>query len=481
MAASKNLDELLREVAGGAAHPVYLVRGDLVVAEPQAMRLATALAEKNGCEVERYRRPASLAPILANLKTYSLFESAKVALVVDSALLADRKSAAELLDQAAQALPIAEGELDPTGREAASRLLQAFHVFGVDPARGEGALDALPKWAYQGGARYRKKKPRGRPAKEVRALRKNLIDLVGAALEAGLAGFAEGDLAELGQIVSGGLPPGHALVLVEPSVAGDHPVVASLERLGASLVYGKVEAGRKGQWQGLEPLVKELAKECGVKIDRDAVGELAKRTLRQSGDFSSRRTDAESTARFASEFRKLAGLARDGRISRQNVEQTVEDRGDQDVWQILDAVGGGQGAEAMARLRRYLAAADDISRARLSFFGILVRFCRQLVAVAGLVKLHEIPWGERNYNRFKDRFAPLFQGELPHGGASPLAGAHPFQIYRAYQTAAAMPADEIAKLPWWVLETELLIKGDSTDPDAALSQLVGRLVRLVRS
>ncbi len=481
MARSRNLDDLLRDVAGGLIHPVYLVRGDLVVAEPQAARLAAALAEKSGCEVERTRRPTSLAPILANLKTYSLFDAAKVALVVDSAILADKRSAAELIDQAAEALPLAGGgELDSAGREAASRLLQAFHVFQVDPARGEDALDALPKWAYQGGGRYRKKKPRGRPAKDVRTLRKDLAGLLAAALEAGLHGFAEGDLAELGQIVSGGLPPGHVLVLVEPSVAADHPVVGALDGLGASMVFGKVEAGRGGRWQGLEPLVKELAKECGAKIAPDATAELAQRTLRQSGDFSNRRTDAESTARFASEFRKLAGLAQDGRITRQMVEQTVEDRGDQDVWQILDAVGGGQGAEALARLRRYLTSADDSVRARLSFFGILVRFCRQLVAVAGLVKLHEIPWGERNYNRFKDRLAPLFQGEMPHGGPSPLAGTHPFQIYRAYQTAAAMPPDAIAKLPWWMLETELMLKGDSTDADAALSQLVARLVQLAR-
>ncbi len=120
-----------------------------------------------------------------------------------------------------------------------------------------------------------------------------------------------------------------------------------------------------------------------------------------------------------------------------------------------------------------------MTRARLSFFAVLVRFCRQLVAVAGLVRLFEVPWGERGYNRFKDRWAPVLQQELPQG-PNPLAGTHPFQLFRAYQTAATMPRDAFARIPSWVLETELRLKGDSSDADAALDELVARLVALVR-
>lgn len=487
-AASQTLDDLLGAVAADSVHQVYLVVGDLVLAEPQAMRLAEVLAGKAGCKVQRYRRPPTLAPILADLRTYSLFDAAKVVMVVDSAILADEKAAADLVDQAAEVLPLAAGrdaDNDPAVREAGSRLLQALHVFGVDPTSGAPAevLGKLPKWAFQAGAVVRKGRSdagRGRSPKQAKALREDLAALLAAALDAGLRGFAEGDLAELGKIVASGLPPGHALVLAEHSAAREHPVRQGLERRGAVAVLDQVAAGQRGQWQGLEPLLAELTRETGVAADRDAAAELARRTLRQTGGFGNRQVDAESTSRFGAEYRKLASQAAGGRITRRLVEQSVEDRGEQDVWQILDALGQGRGGDALAQLRRYLAAADDVLGARLAFFGVLARFCRQLVAVAGLVKVHQVPAGERNYQRFKDRWAPVLQGELPGGAASPLAGVHPYQVFRAYQTVAPLKPETLGRLPWWVLETEQRIKGDASDADAALTELMARLVALIR-
>ncbi|MCP4661542.1 MAG: hypothetical protein GY856_39580 [bacterium] len=454
--------------------------GDLVLAEPQATRLAAALAAKGGCEVERYRRPPRLTTVLADLRTYSLFASAKVVLVVDSAVLADRSAAADLIDQANEILPLADpdAELGHAEREGASRLLQALRVFGLDPAAGEPheVVTSLPKWAFQGGRAYRKRRPNGRPAKEMKALREGLGALLAAALRTGLVGFAEGDLAEIGEIIEGGLPDGHALVLAEHSVSTGHPVVERLEWLGTSVAVGKVEAGRGGEWQGIAPLAEELARECRVTIARDALAELARRTLRQSGEWKNRGVDAESTARFAGEYRKLASLAGSGQITRQLVAESVEDRGEEDVWQILDALGNGRGGEALGRFQRLLAAADDAVMTRLSFFALLATFCRQLTAVAGMAELIGVPTGERNYSRFKNQWAPALQGELPDGGKNPLAGIHPFRLHRAYLAASRMPHDELTQLPWLVLETERRIKGDSSEADTAIAQLMARIV-----
>lgn len=486
MATPRTLDDLLGAVAADAVLPVYLVEGDLVAAEPQAARLAEALAAKVGCPVRRYRRPPGLGTILADLRTYSLFDAAKVVLVVDSAIFADEKTAADLVDQAAEVLPLAEGrdaDSDPAVREAASRLLQALHVFGVDPAAGPPAevFEKLPKWAFQGGAAARQGRSGGRTAKQAKALRDDLAALLTAALGAGLKGFAEGDLAELGEIVASGLPPGHSLVLVEHAVAKEHPVRRRLERQGAVVVLAKVAAGRqRGDWQGLELVLAELERETGAAAEPAAVAELARRTLRQTGAFGSREVDAGSTSRFGAEYRKLASQAAGGRITRQMVEQSVDDRGDQDVWQILDALGQGRGGDALAQLRRYLAAADDVLSARLVFFGTLARYCHQLVAVAGAVQLFDVPRGETYYKRFEQRWAPVLQGELPNGDANPLAGIKAFPLFRAYQTASRVPPEALARLPWWVLETELRIKGDASDADAALTELMARLVGLVR-
>ena len=102
------------------------------------------------------------------------------------------------------------------------------------------------------------------------------------------------------------------------------------------------------------------------------------------------------------------------------VERAVEDRGEEDVWQLLDAVAAGRGGEALDRLRRLILAADDPLAARLSFFSLFASFCRQLTAIRGLMRASRVPAGEANYARFKDRHAPQLQGEVPGGGKNPI-------------------------------------------------------------
>jgi DNA polymerase III delta subunit len=425
--------------------------------------------------VEVRRHPPDLGAVLADLKTYSLFASSKVVLVVDSAALADRTAAGELIDAAADALPLPEGgELPQRARPGATRLLQALRLFEVDPTAGEPGVvvGELPAWALQGGTALRRSKPRGRGKKQVEELRTGLAQLLAAALAAGIEGWAEGDQAELAAASRDGLPEGHALVLAERAAAADHPVVASLAEAGAVLAVGGVTSERGGGWQGLSELARELERQTGVAITRDALEELARRTLRQERQGA---VEAESTARLAGEYRKLATLSGGRRIDRAMVEEAVGDRGQEDVWKILDAVGAGRGDEALARLGRLLAGSSDLVGTRLSFFGLLASFCRQLTAIRGMMRLASVPAGERHYGRFKARLAPRLQGELPDGAKSPLAGLHPYRLHRAYLAACRVPEEEVAILPWVVLETEMRLKGESDDPDAALAALVTRL------
>src|SRR4029453_17277986 len=141
-----------------------------------------------------------------------------------------------------------DAELSPRGRGAASRLLQALRLFGIDPLTGEpdAAPAARPAWALEGGRALRRGKPRGRPKRDAEELRAGLASLLGAARAAEMTGYAEGDLAELGAIVAGGLPRGHALVLAEESVEAEHPVALALSEARALIQAGRVEAGRDG-------------------------------------------------------------------------------------------------------------------------------------------------------------------------------------------------------------------------------------------
>jgi DNA polymerase III delta subunit len=478
-----SVESFLSTLARQAQPPqVCLVHGDLVLAEAAARQAAEALARASGlppAAIEIHRRPPSLAPLLQDLRTFSLFASAKVLLALDSAIFADRSAAGELIDDAAEALPLAEDKaLAGRERQAASRLLQALHLFDLDPHAGppERVIAELPAWVLEGG----KGRGRGRGKKQVEELRSGLASLLDAARREGLQGMGDSDLSELAEAIRSGLPPGHTLVLAESAVAADHPLVRLLGERGAVLALGRVES-EKGSWQGLDLLAAELERQTGVPITSDGLAELARRTLRQESDGRGRGTggvDADSTARLAGEYRKLANLAEggsSGKIDRKLVEQTVEDRGEEDVWQLLDAIAAGRGGEALDRLRRLLSSAEDPLAARLSFFSLLASFCRQLTALRGMMRVARVPAGEGNYARFKASHAPALQGEIPTGGKNPLAGLHPYRLHRAYLAASRLPEPLLARLPSDLLETELQLKGEASDADVALARFVARL------
>jgi DNA polymerase-3 subunit delta len=468
---SPTVDAVLVALEGAANEPIYLVSGDLVLAEPAARRLAEALAARGQAQVETLRRPARLADALGDLRTYSLFAGCRVMLVVESALLADHRAAAELLDAVAEELPAAaDGELGRGERAAASRLLQVLRLFELDPYHGAAAetIARLPDWALAGG----RSRGRKRAKREVEALRDALAPLLDRARTAGLYGSAESDVAELAHILDNGLPPGHALVMAESAVAPEHPLVAALDKRGALIELAHVEGGRGGEWSGVEALAAQLEEETGVGIEPRALDELAARTLRAPERAA--RAQADSSARLAAEYRKLAALAGDRRIGLAMVREAVEDRGQEDMWKVLDAIGEGKGGEALRRIDRLLAAAEDEVAERLLLFGLLAGFCRHLAAVSGAMRTAGVPPGVRSYPRFKSTLAPRLQADL-ETGENPLKGVHPFRLHRAYLAASRLPPDLLRTLPWRVLETELRLKGESRDAASALALLVSDL------
>jgi hypothetical protein len=532
---ASSVQRLVAALRQDGGSQVALVHGDLVLAEPAALEAATVLAERHGGRVESHRHPASLAALLQDLRTFSLFGGAKVRLAIDTAVFADRSAAADLIDDAEEALPPARaaggpggraapgdaaGGTDGTGapggqrpgrrpaggataaaagesalsarqRQAASRLLQALRLFEIDPGRGaaEEAIGQLPGWVLEGGRAARKSRAgRARGKRQIEDLRLGLEALLEAARREGIEGSAGGDLSDLAAVITGGLPAGHALVFAEREVAADHPLVRLLADRGAVAAVGTVAADRGG-FQGVEPLAEELAAQTGVAISGQALAELVRRTLRKAaersaggrgGDAGGRGSvTADSTARLAGEYRKLADLARgagSARIELNLVEEAVEDRGDEDVWKLLDAIGGGQPGEALDRLQRLLASAEDPLAERLSFFSLLATFCRRLTLVRGMMRVAQVPGGESNYSRFAARLAPALQGEIA-GTRNPLAGIHPYALHRAYLAASRLSDEAAARLPWEILETELQLKGESSDADAALARLVVQLGR----
>jgi DNA polymerase III delta subunit len=430
------------------------------------------LGDALGTEPRFVRRPDEIADVAADLRTFSLFSEGKVVAVVESGVFADRATAAELFDDVRQQLPWSgeAGDLSGRARDAAARLLQVLRLFDLDPGQlgFERALAALPDSlllgkATRGGAKSKS------GAEEVRA---GLLPLLAAAVGSGLRGLGESAASLVADLVRDGLPDRHALVLIESAVAEAHPLREALARREAVAFAGELTA-EKGKFEGLEALVAELERETGAGIERAALDALARRTLRSEGaSFGKTEIDPDSTARFAGEYRKLAALSGGATIRAAQVAQNVEDRGQEDVFQLLEAIGSGRPAEALARLDRYLGGAEDPVAGRLQFFGLLAGFCRHMVAIRGIAAAVGVPTGERDYSRFKARWVGKLQGEIPGLSKNPLAGLNPYRLYKEYLAACRVPATTLETLPSRVLETERRLKGDSGDPDAALAALI---------
>lgn len=473
-------------IAAGETRSLYLVAGERVLAEPGALRVAESLAQVAQCQVEVYTRPVSIASILADLKTYSLFSTAKVVVAVETALLADEGTAAELIDEVLEVLPLASAEpeaLSDKERRAAGLLLHTLRLFRVDPFADSSAaaIERLPASACEGGKSSGRKRKRDK--RQVTSVREKLTSLLDVARLTDLEGRAQTELGELAEIVDRGLPEGHALVLAESAVSANHPLVAALDEGGALVSLGYLRTSKKGDWIGLDRLATQLERETGVAISPRALEELARRTLQASRSRAregSSAAQADSTGRLAAEYRKLAALAGSDGIELELVETTTEDRGDEDVWKTLDAIGAGRSEEAIARIHRLLASSEDPISERLSFFSLLAALCRQLTALATAIEQAGVERRPTSYARFKDHIAPRLQAELVTGDASPLSGLHPFRLYRAYSVACRLPTAALMNLPQRVLETEIRLKGDTDLPDAALTALVCDLTTAVR-
>ena len=477
------IDAAVERIEGGDRRPLYLVIGEQVLAMREATRIAAALAASAGCEVAVHKGAAGaeVGSILADLCTFSLFEPAKVALVSECAVFADRDAAADLIDQTASVL---DDEYRLGGEPGewlsriqgleAGRLLQVLRLFGIDPFAGETAeaIAALPDKALSGGRNYRRGGRRGRLKKQREALASGLADLLEAARAEDLRGWSEGDLAELHRAAEGGLPEGHGLVFAERSADREHPIVRRLFESGAAFEVGTLGFDRNGRVLGLDPVIGELQRTTGVGIDRGAADELARRTLRKEG-WGPSDAVASSVDRLSAEYLKLADgvRGRSNRIERSDVDEMVTDRGEEDMWEILNAIGEKGPAIALEQFRRFLDTAPDLNGALFPFFGALGGFCQHMTAIHGALARARVP-AVYNFNAFKSRVLPQLKADLPES----VAKVTPFRLFRAYQAARLRQGPEasraMAELPWRVLETDVRLRGGSTDRVAAVESLV---------
>ncbi len=310
---SSSCNRSSKAIAAGRLQPVYLVHGSRALAEPSGLRLAEALGKALGCAPQVVRRPDEIADVAADLRTFSLFADGKVVAVVESGVFADRATAATLFEEVRQQLPWSGGPDDLSGkaRDAATRLLQVLRLFDLDPAAlgFERAIAALPEALLAGKAARGGGKGKGGVGGDP-----------GRAPAAARGGGRVGPARTRRERRFAGRRSRARRSAGAPRPGADRErrrrrAIRSSRRSPAarrSLSPARSRAGKQGGFDGLPALAGELAA-------RDRRGDRSRRARRRwrSGPCASRRglrrqgreIDADSMARFAGEYRKLAALS----------------------------------------------------------------------------------------------------------------------------------------------------------------------------
>jgi len=262
-AAAASLEDLLEEIRGGGASPVYLLDGDPFLTLRGARSIAEALVPEAERSLNLVELDAAASPgeVANELATGGLFGGTKVVIVEEPAFLQSKEDAGDAFDRARDMW--ASGRK----REAARRLLALAAKLGWAAADLDPSRDGPPSaddWRRELGRDD--------------LSRADLEFLEGAArhaLERDMRAVKD-DLAALEALLASGFPPGRVLLVAAGKVDGRLPIVKRLLAAGRRVTLA---VATEGQWDEqrpvLGPLIEELLAGTGKSVDRDAEDRLA--------------------------------------------------------------------------------------------------------------------------------------------------------------------------------------------------------------
>lgn len=443
------------------------------------MRWVEELVALGAPQAVRHVGPERLESAIADLRTAALFGGGKVHLFVETGLLEAPLSPAELLEQALRS-ETAGSEKGEDRRQAALALLRLLRILGIEVENREPTevIQQIPEATWRA---FLASATKGASRMVREAAESALAELLAFAQREGLRGLSEDPAGMVLDLLRDGLPTGHWLVLVESQGSLDHPIAATLRSRGALVEIGKIQLNAKREsWSALGPFLERLERETGVVLAREAVEELIRRTLRFEPE-SLGVVDSDSLERLEAEYRKLAALDPTGEVRREEVREWVLDRGEEGGFEWLDALVEGRPAEALARLERRLAVAEEPMGERLRLLAQWAGFVRQVWAVGAVAQKLGIPLRPENYVRFRDRIYPRLVEPIPELGFSLLSRSKPYPLYRAFLLACKLPLSSLEALPGRLWQSERRLRGDSEVPEVELASLLGEWAEALRS
>jgi len=433
------LAPLLAAIRRSPLPPVLFVTGDddWVVGEA-VRRLSTAFraAFPEGEVAEHEGTSEGVKEAVADAVTVALFATNRLVFLEATDVLRARKPTADeldaLLDEAAEAEPAPPfGAAAPALRRLARRALALTAAAGIEAS--EDPADAARRLA-------------GRVKRTERA--GELAALLTIGLEAGESG--EVSAAPLVDYAVRSAPGDNALLVHAVSPDGEHAATAALRRAGpeADLSAGSEEERR----ERLVALGLERAIERGALVEPDVFDLLTER--------------GRLTAReFLAELDGLVDGAAGKRVSGEDAARRIEDRRKEYGSDFVEAVSGRRFLDALRVLERLLSGGEFAAfrpapgredaaaprkgpRGDAAFFpilGLLAADLRRMLAIKAAVAERGIDAGRGrrvDYRTFADKLLPSLKAPRAGVPALPL-DAHPFLLYRSFQSAEGWTLEEL--------------------------------------
>lgn len=433
------LNNLLREISGGAPCPALLLFGERSLCQQAAEQISAALCAKGGTVHAIDGDNEDHSSTLAKLRSFSLLGGRQVFRVNGSRLFLSKNVAENIWKKAVKAWE--EGSPD----KAAKQLRAMLAAAGLDSADDPGGLS---------GEQWKKCFGFAKPAGNL-SWTGTLLDQ----MEAVKSGPASGDAGELLlAALEAGLPKNNTLLLLAEELDKRKKLYkafsAKFAALDLSVDTGSSSQAKKEQDGVLREQIDKTLKEFGKTLDKGVIEQLLERV-------------GFHPAAAVMETEKLALSVGDAaRITLDDLDRMVGRTREEAVFELTEAVGSRNLDKALFVAGRL----QENGIHGLAVLATLRNYVRNLLLFRSLLEQEQYRWRPGiAATVFQEQCLPLLKAN-PRW-QSELNG-HPFAVYMKFKTAAGFPLPLLRQWMRLLLAADRRLKGSPVAADTVVQHLL---------
>jgi DNA polymerase-3 subunit delta len=446
-----NREQLLHlgeDIQQGKRFPVFLFFGDEYLISEAVSGLVNLLVtdeQQRASLVVVDGDQEHLADTLEDLKTFPLFEPAKVIWVKNSRVFHSQVTAKDFLKQAHKA------DVDGDRLEAArylGRMLGSLD-WTADDIRA-GRLHELSEKQWQSALGFRKS------ADEIQWIE----ELVRFMLDSGMDAIAAHDSKALEKAIDEGFAGLNVLILTCQAVDKRSSLFSQIQKVGV-VVDLSLEGASSRQTQ-------QIREEEVLKHIRDRLKEEKKNIDREAQALFLARAGYDLRV-VNQELNKLICFVGDRQfIDHRDVEEVVGLTREEAVYEIMNAVGEKNTARSLSLFRRLL----DQDVHIMAIQSLLVRKIRQLLWAKGFAYKHKYSKSPGQPEMTFTSFQQNLYKKMDGNDRKALGTMAPWAIYKLLQHAEQFTVKELALAMELLLEADIRLKSGILEPMQLLETIL---------